>query len=360
MRRHSLFLPWVIGALCAACGDPSGEPPIVDRSGEPSEYGVKLEPPPGRVLHGWGQFSGAWTLGLERGEGDADDLRSYEEAVAPAAPAMLSFYVAPVPDQIDALLARLAVLRAERGDYVVQLGLYFLALEEALARGDLDAELRALAAGLRDLDLPVLLRIGYEFNHPWQAYSTQRYVTGFRRVVRLFAETGACRVAPVWHASVLGLASRPAQEWYPGDAWVAWWGISLFHHEELDSAALGSFLDAARQHRRPVLVGEAAPVLSSRIPFRVRGPASAAEAERWYARLFALIQRRPEIKGLSLIAVDWRRLEEDLPGWGWPDSRVPVGAPLAEQVRRELASTRYLGRQEWQQLRHASQGCDAR
>jgi hypothetical protein len=39
-------------------------------------------------------------------------LRAYEHVVAPAGPAMLSFYVAPVREQIDALLPRLAALRA--------------------------------------------------------------------------------------------------------------------------------------------------------------------------------------------------------------------------------------------------------
>jgi hypothetical protein len=356
MRALRVFSLGVLLSL-GACGSSREELAVEDRSGESVDFGAKLEPASGRVLHGWGQFSGAWTLGLERGRGDAADLRAYEQATAPAAPALLSFYVAPTREQIEALLPKLAELRAERGAYVVQLGLYFFSLQDALARGDLDAELRALAVGLRELRLPVLLRIGYEFNNPWQPYRPESYVPAFQRVVRLLAESGACNVAPVWHASVLGLSSRAAQDWYPGDELVAWWGVSLFHSEELTSAELGPFLDAAREHRRPVLVAEASPVLASRIPFRVRGPDSPEEAQQWYARLFALVERRPEIKALSLIAVDWRRLREDLPGLGWPDTRLGAWPEVAAQVRRELSSPRYLSRAEWQLTDSARADC---
>jgi len=110
------------------------------------------------------------------------------------------------------------------------------------------------ASGLREIGLPALLRIGYEFNNPWQPYRPATYVAAFRRVVQLLDEEGACQVAPVWHASALGLASSSPEAWYPGDEFVAWWGLSPFHWEELSAPALESFLEAARNHRRPVVV----------------------------------------------------------------------------------------------------------
>jgi hypothetical protein len=337
----------VAALLAVAC---SGAPPelaVRDRSAEAVDFGAVAEPPAGRVLHGWGQFSGAWTQGLPRGRGDGADLAEYEETVAPLEPAMLSFYVAPVAKQVELLLPKLARLGDERGPFIVQLGLYFQSLQTELARGDLDDEVRSLAAGLRDLDLPVLLRIGYEFDNPWQSYQPETYVTAFRRIVGLLREVGACRVAPVWHASVLGLRDAPPEPWYPGDEFVAWWGISLFHWEELSAPALEGFLDRARAHRRPVVVAEAAPVLSSPWPFRVRGPRSQDEAERWYTSLFELLRRRPEIKALSLIAVNWRRLGADFPGWGWPDTRLRQWPTVAARVRQELSMPRYVGQSEW-------------
>jgi hypothetical protein len=93
-----------------------------------------------------------------------------------------------------------------------------------------------------------------------------------------------------------------------------------------------------------VAIGEAAPVLSGHLPARVRGPASEAEALRWYALLFELVRRRPEVKALALISVDWRRLEEDLPGAGWPDTRLPTWPGVATRARLELAQPRWLQR----------------
>ena len=85
-------------------------------------------------------------------------------------------------------------------------------------------------------------------------------------------------------------------------------------------------------------------MLASRLPLRVRGPSSEPEAEAWYRALFELLHRRPEIKAVSLISVDWRRLEPDLPGWGWPDTRVGAWPGAAALVRREFSRVRYLGR----------------
>lgn len=305
------------------------------------------EPPAGRVLHGWGQFSGSWTRGEPAGAGDAADLRAYERAVAPATPAMLSFYVAPVAEQVETLLPKLAALCEERGPFVVLLGLWLFDVQESVARGAHDAPLRRLASGLREIGLPVLLRIGYEFNNPWQRYEPSAYVAAFRHVAGLVREVGACRVTPVWHASTLGLREGPPDPWDPGDAYAAWWGLSLFHHEEFASRALERFLDAARSRKRPVVIAETAPVLSSRVPFRVRGPESEAEADGWYAALFELLRRRPEIKAVSFIALDWRRLRAELPGFGWPDTRLERWPRAAARVRRELAALRFLHRDTW-------------
>lgn len=118
----------VLAILTIGCGaDPAHDLAVADHAGDRIEFGEEFEPPSGRVLHGWGQFSGAWTQDLESGRGDATDLAEYEASVSPASPAMLSFYVAPVPAQIAALLPKLARLKQERGRFVVLLGLYLLA-----------------------------------------------------------------------------------------------------------------------------------------------------------------------------------------------------------------------------------------
>jgi hypothetical protein len=255
----------------------------------------------------------------------------------------------PVPDQIDALLAGIASVRDRRGDFVVQLALYFFSLQQQAVDGELDDDLRRLARGLRDLELPVLLRIGYEFNNPWQRYAPAAYVPAFRRTVQIFREEGPADIAFVWHASTLGLAEQDPTAWYPGDAFVDWWGVSLFHREELDAPALATFLERARDAGHPVLIAEAAPVLASPVPGRVRGAGSAEEALAWYRTFFRLVDERPAILAISLIAVDFRRLGADMPTPGWPDTRLGAWTGVPALVKHEFAKARYLHRTELEQ-----------
>lgn len=320
--------------------------PVVARSAEPDFFYARHEPPAGRVIHGWGQFSSAWAQRAPAGIGDAVDLEAYEQAVAPYAPAMLSFYVAPVPEQVGPFLQRYAEFADARPFFIAQVGLYFQTLQEPVAVGDHDAEIRRLLVGLRDARRPVLLRIGYEFNNPWALYDPHLYIASFRRIVYLARETDTMNVAAVWNASALGLEQRGDGEWYPGDDVVDWWSLNLFHFEEFTSVHTAAFLNEARRRRKPVLIGETSPVLSSGVPGRVRGPTSAAEALRWYGGLFELIRGRPEVKAVSVIAVDWRRLDAHLSGSGWPNARLDAWAGVADFYQSHLASERFLHAEE--------------
>src|SRR5207247_1738600 len=72
-----------------------------------------LEPPAGRVLHGWGQISGQWAWDDPASAGDEADLNAYVAAVgAERAPAMISFYIAPVEKQVTGFLRKYPVFVA--------------------------------------------------------------------------------------------------------------------------------------------------------------------------------------------------------------------------------------------------------
>src|SRR5208282_6771918 len=85
--------------------------------------------------------------------------------------------------------------------FVAQIGLYFQSFASDVAAGKRDNELRRLAAALRDAHVPVLLRIGYEFNNPWAPYDSANYRVTFRRVVEIMASSNASKVAAVWNAT---------------------------------------------------------------------------------------------------------------------------------------------------------------
>ncbi len=344
--------------LVAANASPAETPKIApsDLSSQPVFYGARVEPPKGRVYHGWGQFSGAWNEAKPAGADDEKDLRSYEQAVKPYRPVMLSFYAAPDPKMLPPFVERYKKLAAQRGCFVAEVGLYFQGIQDPVVNGERDPEIVMLADSLREARNPVLLRIGYEFNNPWKPYDSSKYIKAFRSVVGRLREVHASNVAAVWNATPTGFKGTNYMKWYPGDDVVDWWSVNIYQMEDFDRPELAAFLDAAREHQKPVLIGEALPVLSSKIPARERGPSSEAQAVEWYSKLIELIRRRPEIQGVALISFDRRRMKSELPnsefaGSGWPDARITKWPKALALWKKALADHRFIEAEECSSLR---------
>lgn len=99
-------------------------------------------------------------------------------------------------------------------------------------------------------DRPVFLRIGYEFDGPWNCYKQDYYKAAFRYIKERINALGANKVATVWHAATFPDDNDPANHyqltggggiqdlaqaiqthysgWYPGSEYVDWVGISFF------------------------------------------------------------------------------------------------------------------------------------
>ncbi len=312
----------------------------------PVFYGAPLEPPAGRILHGWGQMSSFWVAGDPAGAGDPDDLAAYRRIVAPHDPALIAFYVAPVADQVDPFLGKLRAFAAAQPYCIPQIALYFrdAPLHEAVATGQADALMRRLFEGLRDLGRPVLLRPGYEFNGVEAEYDVKLYPAAFRRTAALAREILGTRVATVWHAEPGGFANGDFHRWDPGDAYADWWGLSLFYMEHTRDPRTLAFLAEAARRRKPVLIAEASAWFHGPRESPVRGARSAAEARAWHTALFDLLRTHPQIKGLNLIVVDWSRMNAkwaQIPG-GLPDVRLSRWPGLAARHRKIISGTAYI------------------
>ncbi len=305
-------------------------------------YGAPVEPPAGRLLHGWGQFSSQWDKGASDGAGDAKDLASYERAVNPYRPALLSFYTALDEGLMPQFAARYRQLAAERGFFVAQIGVYFQNAERDVSQGMRDPEIVLMMDTIREANKPALIRIGYEFNNPWATYDPSLYIMSFRKVVDRLREAHLDQAATVWNATAAGFAGPNFMRWYPGDDVVDWWGINLFDMADFDKPELAMFLNKAREHRKPVIICEASPVLQTATPGHVRGPKTDAEASAWYGKLAALIREHPEIQAVVVISVDWRRLKAILPGAGWPDARIERWPGAVSIWKKALADRRFI------------------
>ena len=332
LRSPALRLARVVlfgGAVCLGARA-SGEQPVPRAS-----YGARLEPKNG-ILHGAGQdpsgFAQYWQV---MGEG--------------ARPAFLMYYL-PLKSvregSLVGLASELTGYERQGVHLLVQLGLSMAQdgtpsshYEGNVAAGELDANIDALCDELELLGHPVLLRIGYEFNGTsWNGYQAKTYAEAFRRIAgKLRARK--LEVATVWDAAG-ELDYLPGfMDYYPGDAFVDWWGLNPFSGPKgtdagafLFSRPIARFLDAAEQHHKPVLIGEATP--------RYTGVGAGQKSwDRWFGEFFDLIARRPGIKAVSYINWDWSRYRQ----WGdWGDARLERDPVVAAHFRAIVSSPPYL------------------
>jgi hypothetical protein len=202
--------------------------------------------------------------------------------------------------------------------------------EADVAAGALDGQLQQMCEGLKSLDRPVFLRPGYEFNGAWNGYGPKAYAAAFRHIVEKTRACGLSNVAFVWDWSAeAGPSPHAANSWaafYPGDAWVDWWGINLFSSASLTSTATQAFLAEADTHRFPVMIAE-----SSAKQQPVATGQRAIDA--WFAPYFGLIRRSPGIKAFCYIDWDWGHY----PQWSnWGDERIERNATVLAFYRQQL------------------------
>jgi hypothetical protein len=308
--------------------------PAVERA----YYGHRLEPKESVVLQGAGQS-------------DEASFAAYTKAVAPAAPMLAMSYV-DLHDDLPAFFARLQVELARYPALIVpQIGLAMNEgsaqkhYEQEVADGVDDGRLRTLCEGLRSLGRPVFLRVGYEFNGAWNGYQPRAYAEAFRQVA---ATVRSCRlenVAMVWDVSAeaeldaenggarAADAERRWDAYYPGDAYVDWWGINLFRSESLTAEATRAFLAEAERHRFPVMIGEAT-------PFHHSVEQGQASVDAWFAPFFGLMRSQRGIKAFCYIDWDWSAY----PQWkDWGDGRIEQNATVLGFYRAQVAGPLFAG-----------------
>ena len=302
-----------------------------------ADYGRLLEPAGNVILHGAGQS-------------DELSFAHYSAAVAPARPLLMMRYL-DLRDDVPAFFARLTRDLAAHTDLLIpQIGVSLNAgdatrhYEADTARGADDARIAELCTGLHALDRPSFLRIGYEFNGPWNGYESHAYVAAYRRIATAVRQCAANKVALVWDWSAdaeldLEHAGLPAQfaadrwrEFYPGDAYVDWWGLNLFSPATLNSRATWTFLRDADAARFPVMIAEST--------LRGSSIGSPEAIDGWFAPYFGLLRSARAVKAFCYIDWDWRRY----PQWAaWGDARIESNPTVAAFVRQQVNAPLFAG-----------------
>jgi hypothetical protein len=174
----------------------------------------------------------------------------------------------------------------------LQLGLYMVgALDEVLA-GQYDDNIQLLATWLKQLERPVFLRIGYEFDFEDNGYDPKKYQAAYRYIVDQLRAQGVDNVAYVWHSATMMHHPGDFMDWYPGDKYVDWFGFSYF--SPLQSRTVDDFAALAKEHDKPLMIAESTPAGF----YTTRGK------QEWFRKYFALIRKR-DIKVVSYINSRW-------------------------------------------------------
>jgi hypothetical protein len=275
----------------------------------------RLEPQDGFIVHGGGS-------------GEAD-FRPYAQFMGTLAPAAYMTYLGldtlnnTAPGEVDKWFVSLNDTLSSYGEPEVwylapQIGLSLphKGKEIIIPEGHLDPAIAALVTGLRYLQRPIFLRIGYEFNGPWNGYKTDSYRDAYKHI------TGFLRADNITNISVATIWDRTCDDtnddkpFYPGDEAVDWWGINIYsgHSEPSNTDCVKPFLDKASAAGFPVALGEVTP--------RGKFTDKSSTWDEWFAPYFKMLSDHQGVKLTSYINRQWYK---DGSYRGWGDSRVQIG-----------------------------------
>ena len=236
------------------------------------------------------------------------------------------------------------------------MGLHVRPVERVVARGTCDESLRRMARCLRELEGPVWLRIGYEFNLSFDPHDTEAYKDLFPHIVQLFRDEEAHNVVSTWCSAAGSFQFRDPFDWWPGNEYVDWAAMDVFAPIGFERPETTAFLDRCREEEKPVMIPESCPfffdwnLVDPGRPESFRdGLLEIGDIEdqwAWYDAMFELVRRRPEIKALTVIATDWR--DGMFPFYG--DTRIGSWDGLPPRYAAALSDPRFMHRQEAQEL----------
>ena len=224
-------------------------------------------------------------------------------------------------------------------DTVLQSGLWMAGMWDVLenaGNGKYNPVIRQFSAWAKTIDRPLYLRIGYEFDGDDNQMEPVDYVKAYRRIVDIIRAEGADNVAFVWHSyAAPTYKGYPLSDWYPGEDYVDWVGISLFGHmysADLSKEANDVF-NFAKQHKKPVMVAEASPINGI-------DKDNIDAWNTWFVNLLSLTYRK-NVKAISYINADWNTY----PGFTslkWKDARLQNNPQVANAWFKETGKDRYM------------------
>lgn len=182
----------------------------------------------------------------------------------------------------------------------------------AITGGTYDSYISSWAAGIAELGYPVVIRFAHEMNGLWYPWAEQTngnrrgdFALAWRHVHDLFTAAGADNVTWMWSPNVTWAGAQPLSDFYPGDSYVDWIGLSGYYgtagrerYISFDDIFAASLAEIAKLTSKPVVISETG--------------ATDATGERatWVREMFRQLPAHPQIIGLiwfeATKEIDWR------------------------------------------------------
>ncbi|MEV0900152.1 glycosyl hydrolase [Actinoplanes sp. NPDC049802] len=163
-----------------------------------------------------------------------------------------------------------------------------------ITSGKSDRDIALMATRLAGMKRPIMLRWAWEMNgnwFPWDGAHNGRkpsgYIKSWRRIHRIFRQEGATNVAWVWAPnwnSGPNVSWNRFQNYYPGDDYVDWVGVSGYNFSRESPRTLFSPIVAAYGKRKPIVLAETAAIGHGR---NTKAP--------WIRKLSAYVEDTPSI-----------------------------------------------------------------
>jgi hypothetical protein len=208
----------------------------------------------------------------------------------------------------------------------LQVGLYLVNSLESITEGALDDNIKKLGDWIKKANVPVFLRIGYEFDLPENNYEPELYKKAFRYIVEKFDEQKIKNVAYVWH-SYASYNPTKIQNWYPGDEYVDWCAISYFANPQW--FPMVSFCKA---HNKPLMIAECSPTLGTET--------TDTDKIKWYKILFNFIQNK-NIKALCYINANWDE-QPMFAHYSWGSGKLDVSENITNFWLENIKDERFI------------------
>lgn len=248
-----------------------------------------------------------------------------------------------------------ASLQLESENYTnmaLAIGLQFVNHEEKVANGTHDALIDQLGDFLLSLGKrPVFLRIAYEFDgEPWNHYDQKSTIAAYKRIVDMLRAKGVNNTAYVWQSAGSMSTQQQLEDWYPGDDYVDWLGISFFNRWRKIQ-----MFEFARKKGKPVFIAEASPTISDpnadpnkgiTLETQLSDEKQAEQAwQEWFVPFFNAIEENKDVvKAVHYINCHWdsHRMWFDNPTFRKIDARLQLSEELSKRWNERIADPMFI------------------